>query len=319
MSNTARNWTEISLAIPSVFQEAVVDFLIGLGARGVLQEEPPHGRALLKVYFRDDEGTGGKIDALLGYLRRIGLSRRFRLSTRRLSEEDWTRSWQRRSVRLLPIGRKLLVRAPWHAVPPKWGGRIAVTVDPAMAFGTGTHETTRHCLEFIEKLCSGRSNPKNLLDVGCGSGILAIAAAKLSVGEVTAVDNDPVALDAARKNARINRIRGIRFRNRIPGRNMFDLVVANIISGTLISLKNRLTGALRPEGHIILAGMLTDQTAEVLEAYKGFEVADGKKSGEWRSLLLRKKPEKNIQPESEPCNNRRDRRKSRAKRRDSSR
>ena len=216
MINAAPRWTEISLALPAVFQEALVDFLIGLGSQGVLLEEAPRGRSLLKVYFRDDEGTPGKIDTLVARLRRIGLSRRFRLTTRHISEEDWTRSWQRHSVKLQPIGMKLLVRAPWHNVPMKWGDRIAVTVDPAMAFGTGTHATTRHCLEFIDKICSRRSKPKNLIDVGCGSGILAIAAAKLSVAEVTAVDDDPVALDAARTNARINRTRNIRFRNRIP-------------------------------------------------------------------------------------------------------
>ncbi|HET6371025.1 MAG TPA: 50S ribosomal protein L11 methyltransferase [Nitrospiria bacterium] len=289
MINAAPRWTEISLALPAVFQEALVDFLIGLGSQGVLLEEAPRGRSLLKVYFRDDEGTPGKIDTLVARLRRIGLSRRFRLTTRHISEEDWTRSWQRHSVKLQPIGMKLLVRAPWHNVPMKWGDRIAVTVDPAMAFGTGTHATTRHCLEFIDKICSRRSKPKNLIDVGCGSGILAIAAAKLSVAEVTAVDDDPVALDAARTNARINRTRNIRFRNRIPEKKTFDLVVANITSGTLISLKNRITGALRPEGRLILSGMLADQTAEVLDAYKGFEVVAEKKSGKWRSMLLNKK------------------------------
>jgi ribosomal protein L11 methyltransferase len=285
MKNASRRWIEISLTLPAEFQEAVVDFLIGLGSTGVLQEESPRKQLLLKAYFREDE----KFATLLGYLRKIGLSRRCRLSTRRLIEEDWARFWQPHSVSLRPIGRRLLIRAPWHVVPPKWRKRIAVTVDPAMAFGTGTHESTRHCLELIEKICSGGSKPKNLLDVGCGSGILAIAAARLSVADVTAVDSDPVALDAARKNARVNRIRGVRFRNRIPGNASFDLVVANIISGTLISLSSRLTRAVRPGGRLILSGILKDQTAEVLEAYGKFVVFTSKSTGEWETLLLKKK------------------------------
>ena len=282
-------WTEICLNLPPNHQDAVIDFLIGLGSRGVILEGQRRPNQRLKFYFRSDEQVEEKIFALSSYLGELGLARRCRLNTRSLCDEDWNRFWQRHSISLQPIGRTLLIRAPWHEVPGEFSGRIAVSIEPSMAFGTGTHETTRHCLEFLESLMSTRGAGASFLDVGCGSGILALAASKLGARAVTAIDNDPVALDNAKKNAALNHVGGVRFLECIPTNELFDLASANIISGTLIALKGPLKASVHEGGHLILSGILNDQAKEVMSAYEGgYRRIDVKSDEPWVTILLQR-------------------------------
>lgn len=183
-----------------------------------------------------------------------------------LPDQDWTRAWMERFVPMR-FGTRLWVCPGWASVDDP--GAVTVLLDPGLAFGTGTHPTTALCLEWLDR----RLEPGlRVVDYGCGSGILAIAAARLGASRVQAVDNDPQALIACRDNARRNRVEA-----RIetyapedfpaPGCAPADLVLANILAGPLIELAPRLAGLVRPGGRIVLSGILEAQAEEVREAY----------------------------------------------------
>jgi ribosomal protein L11 methyltransferase len=215
-----------------------------------------------------------------------------RLRWRILKDRNWNSSW-RRFFRPQKIGKAFWVAPPW-ATPPSLPHRQVITIEPGMAFGTGTHATTRGCLEFIEQAAhSLRNSEFNALDVGTGSGILAIALAKLGAQKVWALDNDDVALKVARKNARCNRAQGkIRFQatalNRI--RRSFPIVVANLTAKTILDLAAALETKVAPRGFLILSGILTPKANAIIDRFKsvGFRVARRKHEREWATLLLRR-------------------------------
>jgi ribosomal protein L11 methyltransferase len=177
--------------------------------------------------------------------------------------EDWTASW-RQHFRPVHRGRVLVV-APWMNEPAPHGA-VRVVVEPAMAFGTGDHPTTGLCLEALD-LFLQRLPGASVLDVGTGSGILAIAAHQLGAGLTVATDNDPIALRTARENAIANQV-VIDVRPEIPGEVKFDLVLANILSNTLIELAPELARAVAPGGRLVLSGILTGQVEEVTRVYR---------------------------------------------------
>lgn len=179
-----------------------------------------------------------------------------------LDTTDWATAWQK-NWHAMPIGQKFWVRPSFCEPAPK--DRIDIVLDPGMAFGTGQHATTRLCLEVLERWCAC-GLPNSMLDMGAGSGILAIAAAKLGVGRVLAVDNDPEAVAACEKNAAIN---GVFIESRlgdVPPTEHFDLVVANILAGPLIEMAPKLSTCVK--GHLILSGLLSEQVDAVKAAYE---------------------------------------------------
>ena len=180
-----------------------------------------------------------------------------------LEDEDWV---LRTQAQFPPFTTGRLAIVPtWHEPPP---GRVAVRLDPGVAFGTGSHPTTRLCLSWLAReMRPGAS----LLDYGCGSGILSIAAAALGAGEVIGIDIDPQAVQAATANARRN---GVAARytdaSRFPpdGAQRFDIVVANILANPLVVLAPSLARRVAPGGHMVLSGILDRQAAEVIAAYR---------------------------------------------------
>jgi ribosomal protein L11 methyltransferase len=181
----------------------------------------------------------------------------------------------------------MMVAPPWDLPAPGRSNRTLIQILPAMAFGTGTHPTTRNALLFLEA-CILTEGRRSVLDVGTGSGILAIAAAKLGADRVTAVENDPVALAAAEENAKLNGVASkIVFRKTIPRAPRYSCLVANITAPTLISLSSSLTRPVSKGGKIILSGILTGEREAVLNHYKGSSsLLKSKRGGEWVTLLL---------------------------------
>lgn len=223
-------------------------------------------------------------------LRARGIDQEASVASALLPEEEWQTAWQRHSVPIQRIGKRLLIGAPWHFPLANPTGRKVIQIAPGMAFGTGTHATTRSCLTLLETLISGRRRGP-LLDLGTGSGILAIAAVRLGMAAVTAVENDPVALAAAKKNARVNGVASrILFRKTIPSEAQYRWGVANLTGPLLLSLSERWSALIPPRGKLILSGMLKTETAGVLARYrKRFLVLKKLRRGEWVTLLMERK------------------------------
>jgi ribosomal protein L11 methyltransferase len=206
-------------------------------------------------------------------------------------DRNWNRSW-RRFFSPQKIGASFWVAPPWIE-RPRSGRRKIITIEPGMAFGTGTHFTTRSCLEMIET-ASGSLAPGGFqaLDVGTGSGILAIGLALLGAKRVCALDTDPVALNVARTNLRRNGVqRIVRLFDKGPEEidERFDLVVANLTAETLIELSGPLKKRVLPRGFLILSGIIAAKAAEVRRCFRSFPVARRLRQKEWTTFLLRKR------------------------------
>jgi ribosomal protein L11 methyltransferase len=204
-----------------------------------------------------------------------------------IAEQDWVRATQAQFAPM-QIHSRLWIVPSWCEAPDP--SAINVTLDPGLAFGTGSHPTTRLCLEWLARELPPDAS---VLDYGCGSGILAIAAAKLGARHVTGVDVDAQAVDAARANAAAN---GVAAKLILPDAldaGAFDVVVANILANPLILLAPALAARTRAGGRIVLSGVLADQQAEVAAAYAPWFIMNLWKSGEdgWVALVgVRRKP-----------------------------
>jgi ribosomal protein L11 methyltransferase len=231
-----------------------------------------------------------QLDAGLARLRQTGLPLgRRRLRVRRLRNEDWAESWKRH-FRPFEVGAALLVKPTWSRRTPR-AGQAVVFIDPGLSFGTGQHPTTRFCLEQIVAARRSSSAP-SLLDVGTGSGILAIAALQLGYRPVAAFDFDPAAVRVARANARLNNVgaalrpvrQDLRRLPREPGRR-YTVVCANLLDDLLRAERDRIVARLAPRGRLVLAGILDRQFPAVRAAYEsaGLRLVADKAAGEWRS------------------------------------
>jgi ribosomal protein L11 methyltransferase len=205
-----------------------------------------------------------------------------------LIEENWAEAWKVH-FKPLRVGKHFLVCPTWEHVVPESRDRV-ILVDPGRAFGTGHHETTRLCLEWLEEWAMGRTDlgAHSLLDVGSGTGILAIGAALLGVGRILGIDSDPEAVEIAAENVTINRLAGkIRLLVGTVGdvdrAEKFDIIVANIQAFPLIEMAGKLVARLRGSGKLVLSGILLEQRTDVQIAYEavGMRVANTRSAGEW--------------------------------------
>lgn len=211
-----------------------------------------------------------------------------RIWTETVAREDWAESWKRH-FKPIAIGRALLIKPSWSRRPPQ-RGQAVVILDPGLSFGTGQHPTTRFCLEEITS-ARRAALPQTFLDIGTGSGILAIAAVKVGFSRVAAFDIDPDAIRVARANARTNGVgRRIRFSRQDlaqmkAGPAPFDVVSANLTFDLLLRERRRILGQVRPGGSLLLAGILRSQFASVERAYgaAGLTLTRRQRVGEWES------------------------------------
>lgn len=302
----AGTWLELAVEADVEAVEAVSEIL-GRAAPGGTSVEPafdlveeglgaridPTRPAIVRAYLpaRDravaDRAVAEAAEAL-GHLQAFGLRPIGDLRTRLVEEADWADAWKA-YFPVLRVGRRLVIRPTWrrhHREPDD----VVLALDPGMAFGTGLHPTTRLCLAALEVVADrGRLEGARVLDVGCGSGILAIAAARLEARSALGVDTDPIAIEATTANARRNRLtRRIRARlGSLPsGEPQFDIVLANLIAGVLVTLAPALRDELRPGGILVASGIFVDRELEVRTAFEaaGLVVDRRTAEGEWVAL-----------------------------------
>lgn len=269
--------------------EALTNFLWEQGAVGVVQEELA-ATARLRAFFPAGAAAGlaVRVDAYIDGLRALGHA----LGIARLEpvvDADWAAAW-REHFRPVPVGRGLLVAPPWAA--PVVHGRTLLIIEPGRAFGTGHHGTTAGCLELLEDLAAAE-RPARALDLGTGSGILAIAAARLGVGEVLACDSDPDAVAAVEGNAARN---GVTHRVQPMLADAATLVVApaplvlaNLLAAAHRTLAPRYAALVAPGGALVLGGLLdaeSDDVARELSRH-GFRRESARSLDGWTSLALR--------------------------------
>lgn len=207
-------------------------------------------------------------------------------STCPLIDDDWADNWKA-YFKPLRLGKRFLICPTWEDVNPEPGDRV-IRMDPGRAFGTGQHETTRLCLEWLEEWASVQSElgSRSLLDLGTGSGVLAIGGALAGIGKIVAADNDPEALEVASENVALNQlghIINLQEGTAADIRGEYDVVLANIMAGPLIEMARELVRRLADRGRMALSGILIEQMEAVEAAYEaaGLELVGRKTDGEW--------------------------------------
>jgi ribosomal protein L11 methyltransferase len=292
-------------------EDAIAEMLGGiLGLPASSYRDHETGASTVTVYRQQKWDSPIEVRGLISAgLKRIGNCGlnigRGRIVMARVRWEDWAESWKRH-FQPIEIGDSLLIKPSWSKRKLR-KGQAVVVLDPGLSFGTGHHPTTAFCLHQIAAAVCDRRNRRSpsaaattsFLDLGTGSGILAIAATKLGYSPVRAMDFDPDAVRVARANARANRVqqklkirRGDVTRLPIrPGhrRQQYDLVCANLISPLLIAERRRITAQLKPIGTLVLAGILKSEFGEVQKAYTalGWKLASHRDEKEWRSGSFR--------------------------------
>lgn len=274
------SWLQIAINTTKNHVEQVEDGLLANGAHTVtltdaadqpilepgVDETPIWNAVVITGLFTHEDNENALLESLKQQLSNID----YTASTEILEDQNWTRAWMDH-FHPMQFGERLWV-CPLHIEPPE-PQAINLRLDPGLAFGTGTHQTTSLCLRWLDKNISGG---ENILDFGCGSGILAIAACLLGAAHADGVDIDPQALLATHNNAVVNQVNE-KIDSYLPedydkqhANTVYDIVVANILSGPLAELAPTLAHHTKAQGHIVLSGILREQADNVLQTYREF-------------------------------------------------
>ena len=269
-TRAASNYVRVAFEIPAAMVDDAAGMLVAEGAMGCAvagDNRSAHRRATLELQAYFERLSRSRLAAIRRAMAATGmLARPGRTPTRQLiADPGWATAWMDR-FEPLPVGRLLIV-PPWNSnVATR---RLKLVINPGQAFGTGHHPTTYGALRTLENLCATRRF-EQALDVGTGSGVLAIAMRLMGVAGVSAIDSDALALENARENAALNSLGGkIRFATTPLARlrRRFDLITANILSSTLIGMAGALTRLLARRGRLVLGGILNREAAAVLGSY----------------------------------------------------
>jgi ribosomal protein L11 methyltransferase len=273
-------WAELCVTLRRQYAEAVAEFLIDEGSsNGIVEEKSPTDKdsVILKAYIKNDAGRDAYVTRVAGYMAGLfaaaGDDAAFpAIAVNLIPDEDWNKKWKS-FFQPLKITGRIVIKPSWKNYH-RLEGEIIVELDPGMAFGTGTHPSTSMCLKVIDELEVMLAPQGNLhmLDVGTGSGILAISAAKLGFKEVVGIDVDQVAVRVAQKNAELNGVAEAVSLSNTPLRMLegeYPVVVANILPHVLIYFKEHLIPRLATGGFLILSGILIEKAQEVKNAFAG--------------------------------------------------
>ena len=309
-------WIEVRVITKSEALEPVSGIFYSLDCKGVAIEDPEDilGReqgpltwdfadinvlehkgkvAVVKAYFAEEDN----IEEILGYvneklveLKEMGIDLgEAKVEHEKMYEEDWANTWKQ-YYKPSKVGEKIVVKPIWEEYEEK-EGELVVNLDPGMAFGTGTHETTRMCIQALEKYVKEEST---VFDVGCGSGILAIAAAKLGAKLAVGVDLDPVAVESSIENVGYNNLNNIEILHGnlvevIDGKA--DIVVENILAEIICILTDDVKRVMKDGGVFITSGIIHDRVDMVCEKLEatGFEVIEKNRDGEWNCIVAKLK------------------------------
>lgn len=284
-----QSWIEVRVVVPPAAADAITGFLFDRGSLGTTEEtgtDPTRGEyVLVRAYFETIErGTFEK--DLLAAMEAAGAPKS-RIWIDDLPYGDWAEGWKKYFTPR-KVGARIVIAPTWETYDPK-GDEIVVRVDPGMAFGTGQHETTALCIRSLEEVVTPGTR---VLDVGAGSGILAIAAVLLGAASAHGTDIDPEATAAARENVEANGLAAKVTIDESPleAVGVFPVVVANILAETLVSLAPALAAKVERGGALVLSGILHHLGDEVARAYAphGFPRFDVRRDGEWVCLVGRR-------------------------------
>src|SRR5215208_2875161 len=300
------NWLEVSLVVNGELAEAVADVLARFAPNGVMTEQgakyndaedagTPAGPITVRAYLEVNdqiEETRQKLEESLYYL---GMIQSLPAATyKEIADQNWMEAWKQHYKPIL-IGERLVIVPAWLDSPD--ASRIPIKIDPGMAFGTGTHPTTQLCLELMEREFITH-HPSRVIDVGCGSGVLSIAAVKLGAEKVLGVDIDAGSVKNSRENADTNGvgdefILGVGSVSEIrKGQFSFTkapLVVANILAPVIVRLFDAgLAELIDDEGAIVLSGILQEQAQNVIDAGQalGLKMTEKRQMGDWVALTM---------------------------------
>jgi ribosomal protein L11 methyltransferase len=293
------NWTELSVRTDAEGAEAAAAMLNELVESGAAIEQtilPDAGETLdparayiVRAFFSADQS-----EQLLRAQEKLWHLAQLRSmaqpQTRELAEEDWAEAWKK-YYSILHVGKNLVIKPSWLQYAPR-PTDIVIELDPGMAFGTGLHPTTRLCMIALEKY---QSDTPRVLDVGTGSGILSITAAKLGARKILALDTDPIAVETATRNLAINHADAATQVERgsiDPERdcNQFDLICINILAEVICELAPALALALHTRGIVVASGILDYKSDDVVESFKaaGIRILEKMQESDWVALVGRK-------------------------------
>ena len=309
-------WIEVRVITKSEALEPISGIFYSLDCKGVAIEDPEDilGReqgpltwdfadinvlehkgkvAVVKAYFAEEDNIEDVLEYVnerLTELKEMGLDLgEAKVEHEKMHEEDWANTWKQ-YYKPSKVGEKIVVKPIWEEYEAK-DGELVVDLDPGMAFGTGTHETTRMCIQALERYVKEEST---VFDVGCGSGILAIAAAKLGAKLAVGVDLDPVAVESSIENVGYNNLNNIEILHGnlvevIDGKA--DIVVANILAEIICILTDDVKRVLKDGGTFITSGIIHDRRQMVIDALEkeDFEIIEVNKDGEWNCIVARLK------------------------------
>ena len=309
-----KDWIEVTILTSSEATEAVAGFLYNCDVEGVSIEDMADVEfkkknlgyadfinesvltieqgAMVKGYFQDSENfmnTLNYIKESVDKLGEFGFDKGEGIVTyHKVNQDDWANNWKQ-YYKPTKIGERIVVKPTWENYEKNPGEGI-VELDPGMAFGTGTHETTRMCIKALEKKVK---EDTTVFDIGTGSGILSIAAAKLGANHVVGVDLDPVAVESANKNVGFNDLNNIEILHGdlmevVEGKA--DIIVANILADIIMLLSDGVRAFLEKEGYFIASGILNTQRDKVSEKLEslGFKIEEVMEDGEWICIIAKK-------------------------------